>query len=310
MRKDSSEKRKTKRTGVIISIATLLVVGIIIIVVYQVFISPFNAVVVGVNGTEFKMNYVLKRIRFTGMGVRDTMNAIADEEVVRQTAASIVAVAGEDIRQYGLELMAARTGRSDPDGLESFLKELAIESGFADAELEQFFYTDVLIDRMNQFLVDHMQTVDEQVRLTAIFSKTESELNSAIMRLADGEGFEDLAAELNISSELRAAKGDMGWFTRGLLEDSLAAAVFDGMEIGQISQPFLMDDQSYALFFVAEREDAREIDSEMRGSMESVAFERWLEEQKTQCVIVLVEIDPKTESWINWQLQSMRKRGT
>ena len=142
---------------------------------------------------------------------------------------------------------------------QEILDDLAAEVGFSDAEMEQLIYTDVLSAKMNQYLIDRIQTVDEQVHLLAIMFDSESDLNKALMRLNEGEEFEDLAAELNPSEELRANKGDLGWLARSSLEENLASSVFDEMEVGQISEPFLLG-ESYALFYVVAHEQARERD--------------------------------------------------
>ena len=306
MAKKTDKKKAKQRKSIIILVIALVLVGAITFIVYQTLNSPFHEVVINVNGTEIKMDYLLKRIYSDGTETEETMDTIVQEEVTRQFAEAYVQISDEEVYEYEMALMEAKTGESDPAVLEGLLQDIADEAGFTDHEMEQLIFIDALSAKLNQYLIGRIQTVDEQVHLLTIIFDSESNLNNAISRLDAGEEFEDLAAELNPTEELREKKGDIGWLARSSLQDNIAASVFDEMNAGQISEPFLLD-ESYVLFYVVEHEEAREIDKDILESMKHKAFDDWVEYQKAMSSIKIAEISTEKESWIEWQLQKMRK---
>ncbi len=306
MKKDGPEKKK-RTIGIIILIAILIVIGVAAFFAFNGIKSHKNDVIATVNGTEIKADYLMKRMMFDGTDIEDAREILIEEQVIRQTGPSVVQISEQELQQYELSLMEARTGASDPDQLKGFLKELANASGFSVEELELLLYTGILSEKLDQYLQNHIQTVEEQVHLAVIIFDTEEALNQTLARIGEGEEFEDLAAELNESEELKANRGDLGWMPRLALQENVASSVFDEIEVGQITQPFQLGDTSYALFYLLGREEAREVDTDILESLKANALSDWVVAQKALSDIERPEITNEQESWINWQLQKMLK---
>ncbi len=306
MSKEKDREKVKRKKSILIVIIVLTLLAVITFVIFQMINSPFNDVMVNVNGTEIKTDYLLKRLYFDDTELADTLNTIVEEEVIRQFADGFVQLTDEEVYEYQMASLEAMTGQSDPEVLDELIAGMTEEAGFTDPEMDQLLYTDALSAKLNQYLISRIQTVDEQVHVQAILFDSEVALNAALLRIDAGEEFEDLASELNPTEELRQDKGDLGWLARSSLDANLAASVFDEMTAGQISEPFLFG-ESYALFYVVAHEQAREIDADILESMKLTALDDWLDYQRAMSDIEIADISVERENWINWQLQKMRK---
>jgi parvulin-like peptidyl-prolyl isomerase len=101
--------------------------------------------------------------------------------------------------------------------------------------------------------------VREEAHARHILVETEEEAEVVLQRLADGEDFAALAAELSTDPSNKDEGGDLGWFGRGTMVPEFEQAVFEG-EIGLYPEP-VKTDFGYHIIEVLARED-RPVDLE------------------------------------------------
>jgi peptidyl-prolyl cis-trans isomerase D len=80
----------------------------------------------------------------------------------------------------------------------------------------------------------------EQVWARHILVKTEADAKIVLNRLASGEDWAKIAAEVSIDTGTKDNGGDLGWFTRGKMVKIFEDAAF-ALKVGEISAPVQSD---------------------------------------------------------------------
>ncbi|GGK52405.1 peptidylprolyl isomerase [Salinarimonas ramus] len=94
---------------------------------------------------------------------------------------------------------------------------------------------------------------EQEVRARHILVPTQEEAQAAAARIAEGEAFEEVAAELSQDPGSARAGGDLGFFTRDRMVAPFAEAAF-ALEPGEVSEPV----QSQFGWHVIKAEERRE----------------------------------------------------
>ncbi len=131
----------------------------------------------------------------------------------------------------------------------------------------------------------HLQDKVEHVRARHILVARRIEAEQALQRLAEGESFARLAAQLSLDVSTRAFGGDLGWFVRGeLLDPSLGEAAFS-QPLDEIGGPIGTRLGYHVLQVVAKGE--RQIEAGRLPNIAENIFQLWLEQQVEQAEIRL-----------------------
>ena len=140
----------------------------------------------------------------------------------------------------------------------------------------------------DELIIEHFtdkQTVssqEEQVHARHILVATEEEGKALLDRLAAGEDWEALAAELSIDTGSKDNAGDLGWFGRGAMVEAFEAAAF-ALEAGETSG-LVQSDYGYHVIQVLEK-GMQELDEATIAQKQQEAFQTWFDEQKTKAKI-------------------------
>ncbi|HUV93677.1 MAG TPA: peptidylprolyl isomerase, partial [Anaerolineae bacterium] len=126
--------------------------------------------------------------------------------------------------------------------------------------------------------------VADQVHARHILLETLEEAEAALVRLRDGEGFEELAAELSQDTASKDQGGDLGWFPREQMVSAFSEAAF-ALEPGEISG-VIESEFGYHIIRVDERETDRELDATARWEAESRVVDDWFAAQRASQDIV------------------------
>jgi hypothetical protein len=96
-----------------------------------------------------------------------------------------------------------------------------------------------------------------------------------------------------------------------VLDPSLDRLAF-GLEIGQISDPFPLDEQNFVVMMISEKTTARDIDAQSLAALKSNALEKWYREAYKDFEVQFHGFDngydSQTDAWVNWQLKRIQRR--
>lgn len=102
----------------------------------------------------------------------------------------------------------------------------------------------------------------EQVHARHILVETREEAEAVLDRLANGEDFAALAAELSTDSGSKDDGGDLGWFGRGDMVEPFEQAAFEG-EIGLYPEPVESDFGFHVIEVLGHEDRTIDMDSEL-----------------------------------------------
>ncbi len=108
--------------------------------------------------------------------------------------------------------------------------------GYDEAHLRAYIRNNLLRQKLFEALTADVETQAEKVWARHILVATEEEANQVLERLNQGEDFARLASELSLDTSNKDAGGDLGWFTKGVMDPAFETATF-ALTIGQTSQP-------------------------------------------------------------------------
>ncbi|HKJ38423.1 MAG TPA: peptidylprolyl isomerase [Anaerolineales bacterium] len=215
------------------------------------------------------------------------------KEVPSADAASAV------IQNYIAELLLAQAAREngftlDEAALQARIDALAAEIGGADAlstwqnaqgYSEQAFRSALRRGAeaawMRDKIVSNVPGTAEQVHVQQILLYNQDTAQSFLTQLNGGSDFDELA--------LRAdplTRGDLGWVPRGYLLDEQIETTAFGLEVGQYSD-VITTDVGFHILKILARDPNRLLSPDALLSLQELALNDWVEEQKQTADVVL-----------------------
>ena len=228
---DNREVNKSTRpsliTTIIVAVVVVLVIGCIAgYAIYRQEIAPFETVVLRIDEKEIKMRYFLKRLRMgegnpSFGGPISLLGMIAQEEIIKEKAPRTpynLSATPEEIEGF-LKTLARRGSESiTEEEYEEWYRQQLNQTQLSKSEFEELTRTQVLRQKLSDYLAVRAPTVAEQIHLHMIVQKSPEAAQKVQQRLEAGEDFYQLAQELNPSEETRENQGDLGWHTKNGLQ--------------------------------------------------------------------------------------------
>ena len=153
----------------------------------------------------------------------------------------------------------------------------------------------ILSDRLrDQFRAEIGEAAD-QVRVSRIRLADRGGAEDVRALLLEGADFAELAEERSAEAEYAAQGGDLGWLPLGSLSD-IARAAIEGLEPGSISE-VVDTGVFFDVYLVAEREEARPLDSAQIEALIEQRWDGWLLAQRAM-VSVERDLSAGEERWI------------
>ena len=84
--------------------------------------------------------------------------------------------------------------------------------------------------------IDQFKAPSDNIRASHILVESSEDAKEIIGRLKDGEEFEDLAVEYSIDPSVAVNKGDLGFFSEGMMVEEFEKAAFS-LNVGQVKGP-------------------------------------------------------------------------
>jgi foldase protein PrsA len=155
--------------------------------------------------------------------------------------------------------------------------------GLTDADYREIVRTQLIREKMQEFVGQQVPTTEPQVRARHILVDTEEEANAVLERLEQGEDFATVAMEVSQDTASAEAGGDLGWFPRGMMDTAFEDVAFS-LPVGEISE-VVETSYGFHIILVEERDEDRELDADMLEQRKSEAFEVWLQDLQAEANI-------------------------
>lgn len=264
-----------------------------------------------VNDTTINMDYLIRRMKYVDRtdDVIAMMTTLTEEEFIRQGALLyFIEVTPDEIDELVRDIARGENETFSESEFKTWYRNILNETQLSETEYREWLRTIILADRLNEYLIEQIPTIAEQVHLYIIILPSYEDTEAAIARIDDDEDFSELARELSVDEESAEQGGDIGWWPEGVLQSSLDYWAFS-LEIGEISDPILIDEeaQQYAICMVTERQLAREITEDQLEVIKDFILQEWLYYQwdtiDTQWLSLDgSDFDSYTLQWIGLQL--------
>jgi len=173
---------------------------------------------------------------------------------------------------------------------QAYVGTLEAEAQFNPDEFRSIFRSRLLYEKLLEEVTKDIPTVETYIWARHILVATEEEAKSVLDRLQAGEDFALLAADLSTDTSNNLNGGDLGWFTKGVMDTAFEEAAFALTEIGEISEP-VHSTFGWHIIQLLGRED-RPMTSDRLQQAKEDAFSEWLTAIKEQMEI---------ETYDNWK---------
>lgn len=215
--------------------------------------------------------------------------AVPDDSALREEAL-------QDLIDETLFLSAAQLHGIAPaeDELETKTQAMCIQLGSCDALRDwqrQNHYSEDSFRRaleretaaaaMRSIIFDQLNRA-EQLHVYRIWSDRRSDLDEVLNRLNMGISFTELAKNYD-----EITGGDMSWFPRGILFSQETEDRIFALNAGEHTD-IMEIDGVYNLFYVAEKQSGREMDTQVKQLAQRKALADWLEDQRKQASIEIL----------------------
>lgn len=147
---------------------------------------------------------------------------------------------------------------------------------------------------------------DESSHIRGILAGSMEKANEIKTSLEQGEDFAELAETLSEHQRSAEYGGDLDWISKDFGDKVLAELAFT-LEPGTVSEPTFDEtvptDGAYWLVKVIEKEEEREIEPEVRDTINNEAFFNWLEQKEQESTIEYL----LTEEQKTWAIEKVLK---
>lgn len=308
-RSKTAVRRETERRAQVFVVAGIILTAIAVLGIggfgyYQTSIAPKHQTVLKVGDRSFSMGHVEKRLRYeirnAGAGqlaqtnaqvaIYQTVTALEGEEVNRIGAANENISVSEDEIDARIRQELGVADSADQATYADAYRNAVHDSGLSPDQYREVVASKLLEDKIRQNLRSAIPTTAEQVRLLDIRVSSQEDAQKAVDRLAAGEDFAAIAAELSLDSTTKDKGGEMGWMPRAALEIAAGDAVF-ALEAGQWTQPVSSNRTgSYFVYKVAEKSASMEVTADQQSTIEEQSYANWQETTSGQLQIARLYI--------------------
>ena len=188
-------------------------------------------------------------------------------------AAGIVVTDEEVTQSIKLMLEVARNESLTDAEFQQAYPQLLVDLGVSDTTFRGVVETNLLQEKLTEYLQAQVPDSAEQVYLEAILLSDEEDVEAVWQELQSGEDFVSVGQNY---SDMGMGYRDMGWLPRGIL--SMASVALDeiafSLNVSEFSNPILVVDVYYILRVVDK--EVRDLDEATKQQMEANAFAVWI----------------------------------
>jgi parvulin-like peptidyl-prolyl isomerase len=303
-----------RRNIIIFAGAAAVIILIAAFAIYADRVAPFSTTVIEVDDRSVSMRTFLRRAYLSGEEPMAMLQTIANEEIINKVVPSPpynIVVTDQDVTLFLKDVAKGESGTISDEEFKAWYRQQINESLMPEKDFRYLIRTTLLMRQFSEYLRERVPTVAEQVHLYMIPIAGLPAAREAKLLLDDGSDFASIAEEYSSDELVKVSGGEVGWYARGSLSPQIERHVFDELEIGEISEPLYIDDETFALAKVVEKAEAREIDSKVREILQDRALQTWLQTEKKQHDVQYYGFrgtySSETDAWIRWQIQKMKR---
>jgi parvulin-like peptidyl-prolyl isomerase len=267
-------------------IVVIAVLGVGAYGYYDANVRPKQEPVLRVGERDFDMGYMERHVRYTirsaslgesllydeTIALQTTINQLLDAELERIGAPSLgISISEEEIDAEIRERL--RVPEGDTDAFATAYRNEVRESGLKPNEYREAIAADLRSEKVRQLFRAEVPAITDQVRARDIRVETEEEAQAVLDRLAAGEDFAALAAELSLDTATADEGGEMGWIARGSIAPEIEALLFS-LEVNEIGEPLFIGG-SYQIYQVLEKAIDEEVTAEQSAQIEEQLYSNW-----------------------------------
>ena len=311
----AADMKKTRRT-IILAAIVLIIVGVTAgIAIYRDRVAPFKTVIIDVNGTAIDMRYFLQRLALSGEDSFSLLSILAREEIIKKAAPDPpynITLTDEDVDQFARDIARGEAESIEEGEFKEWYRQALNESGLSDSEYRELIRASLLQLRMQEYLGERIPTVADQVFINLLPLGEDFQLGQEVKAKYDaGEDFASLVEEYSVDEQMKKSGGKFGWFPPGALDGALGNMAFK-LEVGECSDPFIINENLVVVMMVSEKAQAREIDEQSMELLKSKVLDGWYNDEYSNHDVKFYGFggggyDSETDAWVRWQLWRMQR---
>jgi peptidyl-prolyl cis-trans isomerase D len=172
---------------------------------------------------------------------------------------------------------------------QSMLDNINAQFEYSNADFREYVRALLLNQKVFDYVTKDVSREQDMVWARHILVGTEEEAQAVLDRLAAGEDFGTIAAEVSTDTSNSANGGDLGWFTRGQMVPEFEDAAFS-MQIGEISDP-IATDYGYHIIQVLGHE-MRQLTDDQLDTYKNQVYAKFIEDAKAEMTV------KKFDTWV------------
>jgi parvulin-like peptidyl-prolyl isomerase len=184
----------------------------------------------------------------------------------------------------------------DAAGYGPALAQLLSRNNLTEPELRDRLRDDMLRDKVVKAIgQEQVPATQDQVHARHILVPTEDAAREVVNQLQGGADFAQLAGTISTDPGSRTKGGDLGWFSRGVMDRPFEEAAF-ALQPGQRSD-VVKGANGYHIIEVLERDPNRALPDSQLQSLRQKAGSDWLDSRHSSSDVKL-QLSPSTRDWV------------
>jgi hypothetical protein len=165
---------------------------------------------------------------------------------------------------------------------DTMLSNINSQFTYTEADFREYVKGLLLNQKVYDYVNQAVSREQEMVWARHILVSTEEEATAVLDRLATGEDFGTIAAEVSLDTSNNTSGGDLGWFSKGQMVEPFETVAFT-LKVGEISEP-VQTDYGYHIIQVLGHE-VRELTDDQLDTLKSQNFSQFIEDAKAEMTI-------------------------
>ncbi len=203
------------------------------------------------------------------------LDDLINQVLLAQGATSAGFKLDEAALQTRIETLASQVGGQDK------LAAWQAAHGYSNETFRTALERSLAAAWMRDQIIASVPSTTEQVHVQQILLYNEEKARSIKAQLDAGEDFGELAALYD-----PATRGDLGWFPRGYLFEAQIEDNAFSLQPGQYSD-VIVSEVGFHIIKVLERGSQHSLSPDARRTLQDLALQGWLKEQREKSTIVL-----------------------